>query len=217
MASKFTPVVAETLPKLYCREKLTTRQIAKKHRVAPSTIRSWLVKLDIPRIGRWDRFSVKPTKEQLEDLYIEQKLSTLKIGKLLNVNRSTVRRWLHEMSIPVRPIGNKMFKKPRILRGGYVYVYAPSHHRRNLDGYVCEHILVWEQMHQRHLPKGWIIHHINGIKTDNRPNNLLAMPTKRHSILIPKQQERIRELEAENRQLRRALEDSQMIGYFSEN
>ena len=35
--------------------------------------------------------------------------------------------------------------------------------------------------------------------------------------LIPIQQQKIRELEAENARLRRALEDSQMIFYIGEN
>jgi hypothetical protein len=61
-----------------------------------------------------------------------------------------------------------------------------------------EHIFIWEQQNG-FLPKGWVIHHLNGIKDDNRIENLQAMPRRHHSpikIIEPFRQ-RIRELEKE--------------------
>ena len=80
---------------------------------------------------------------------------------------------------------------------GYIQVYAPSHPRAVNGKYVMEHILVWEQAHNQSLPDGWVIHHLNGIRDDNRPENLLALPyRKHHNGLVNKAlQERIRELE----------------------
>lgn len=46
--------------------------------------------------------------------------------------------------------------------------------------YRAEHILVWEETHNKSLPKGWVVHHLNGIKDDNRPENLLALPRGEH-------------------------------------
>lgn len=34
------------------------------------------------------------------------------------------------------------------------------------------HVLVWENYYDKTVPKGYDIHHINGIKTDNRIQNL---------------------------------------------
>jgi len=55
------------------------------------------------------------------------------------------------------------------------------------------------------------------VKADNRPDNLVAYPKQKHFELIPGMAGRIRRLEIENRQLRRALEDSQMMFYIGEN
>jgi len=56
--------------------------------------------------------------------------------------------------------------------------------------------LIWEKANGKQLPEGWIIHHYNGIKDDNRPSNLLAMPNKKHGLFISLLQKRIFELEA---------------------
>lgn len=102
--------------------------------------------------------------------------------------------------------------------GRYNKIHNRSHHRTDKNGYVFEHILIWEEANQELLPDGWIVHHINGIRTDNRPRNLLAMPKKNHSpaLTTKEVQKRLREIEIENRQLRRALEDSQLI-WLGEN
>lgn len=80
---------------------------------------------------------------------------------------------------------------------GYILVFKPDHPRAvGRGGYVREHFLVWEQGHGKSIPEGWVIHHINGIKSDNRLCNLVAMPNKKHNKLIEIQQKRIQELEA---------------------
>lgn len=56
--------------------------------------------------------------------------------------------------------------------GGYVHVYAPDHPKHSKDNYVLEHVLVMERGLGRYLYPGERVHHRNGIKTDNRPENL---------------------------------------------
>jgi len=105
---------------------------------------------------------------------------------------------------------------------GYALIWDPTHPRANIRHYVLEHIAVWEEYHGHKLPDGYVIHHLNGIKTDNRPVNLVAMKRGAHTshhlrLHVGQHKKRIRQLEIENRQLKRALEDSQMIFYVSEN
>lgn len=51
----------------------------------------------------------------------------------------------------------------------------------NVNGkYVREHRYVWELKHGK-LPVGWVVHHLNGKKKDNRIENLAGMPRKDHS------------------------------------
>ena len=81
---------------------------------------------------------------------------------------------------------------------GYIVLKCPDHPRADRDGYVAEHILVWEKTHGKLLPLNWHIHHLNGIKDDNRPENLLGLPRDRHhsGLVRMAMAKRIQELEA---------------------
>lgn len=63
---------------------------------------------------------------------------------------------------------------------GYIYLYAPNHPYKNKDGYVFEHRLVIENYLQRFLSKDEHIHHKNGIKNDNRLENLKIFSNSQH-------------------------------------
>lgn len=58
-------------------------------------------------------------------------------------------------------------------KAGYVMIRVPEHPRsKSNNGYVFEHILVMEDLLGRNLLPGENIHHLNGVKDDNRPENL---------------------------------------------
>lgn len=56
---------------------------------------------------------------------------------------------------------------------GYVYVLSKNHPRKNARKYVYEHILVMEKSLGRYLNKKEVVHHVNGVKDDNRIENLM--------------------------------------------
>jgi len=72
---------------------------------------------------------------------------------------------------------------------GYVRVYCPMHPEANTWGYVYEHRLIMEGVIGRHLRKDEHIHHINGKRWDNGPENLKIMSPSEHSRLSFKGQE----------------------------
>jgi len=74
-----------------------------------------------------------------------------------------------------RPRGAELphWKGGRRIHNGYVRVYVHGHPRtRRGAGYVFEHILVMERVLGRHLLATEHVHHKNGRRDDNRPENL---------------------------------------------
>ena len=73
------------------------------------------------------------------------------------------------------PFGNKYrWKKGETKCNGYVYVYSPDHPFRNQMGmgYVKRARLVMENTLGRFLDRSEVVHHKNGIRDDDRIENL---------------------------------------------
>lgn len=66
---------------------------------------------------------------------------------------------------------------------GYVRVYCPMHPHANTWGYVYEHRLIMEGILGRVLSQGEHVHHKNGKRWDNRPENLEVLTASEHCRL----------------------------------
>lgn len=68
----------------------------------------------------------------------------------------------------------------QINNSGYVVVKDYDHPTSYSNGRILEHRLIWEKYHNASLLHFGAVHHKNGIKTDNRPENLEAMINNLH-------------------------------------
>jgi hypothetical protein len=81
-------------------------------------------------------------------------------------------------------MGRMIKKNPedrRWYNDGYVYCYNPTHLKAIGKGYVGEHILILEKKIGRLLTADECAHHINGIRNDNKPENLMVMTHEEHN------------------------------------
>lgn len=60
---------------------------------------------------------------------------------------------------------------------GYIWLFKPSHPNATPNGYIKEHRYVMEQKIGRLLKRNEVVHHVNGIVSDNRPENLEIFAT----------------------------------------
>ena len=120
----------------------------------------------------------------------ESGMTQVEIAEKLGTSQKVVWRFMKNHGIKARSHAkrNQYGEKNDYWKGGrthdehgYVYVKADGHPRsRKCGGYVFEHILVAESVLGRHIERGEVVHHINGNKSDNRPENLSVMSVGDH-------------------------------------
>jgi hypothetical protein len=79
-----------------------------------------------------------------------------------------------KLSEAVKGENNSQWKGGRIKNsGGYILIKNLKHPFASLRGYVSDHRLVMEEFIGRYLTPEEVVHHVNGIKDDNRLENLM--------------------------------------------
>lgn len=197
---------AEELKTLYLKENLTLKQMcehmgckseitARKilHENGIDTNRNQMKSLET-RKGMSDG----EFKDFLINLYENQNVSICKIAESLGVTQSAIRRYFKKYDIPFKETsyaksvstsgkrhGNWTGEK-HLASSGYYEIYMPEHPKANKRNKVYEHRLVMEQHIGRYLTDDEVVHHINGVKTDNRLENLLLLTNSEHIALHAK-------------------------------
>lgn len=69
-------------------------------------------------------------------------------------------------------------KNTTVVANGYALSYAPEHPRAMRNGYVYAHILVAEKILGRPIERGEEVHHRDGDRQNNSPENLMVFATK---------------------------------------
>lgn len=67
-------------------------------------------------------------------------------------------------------------------KDGYILLLRKDHPNSDKNGYIFEHRIVMEEYIGRLLQQNEIVHHKNGIKNDNRIENLELMTNSQHTI-----------------------------------
>jgi HNH endonuclease len=88
---------------------------------------------------------------------------------------------------PKSPRGSDspMWKGGRyVASSGYVFVWQPEHPRADVNGYVYEHILVASRVLGKPLPAHADVHHVNEVKHENVPGNLVICEDRAYHLLL---------------------------------
>ena len=72
-----------------------------------------------------------------------------------------------------------MFKGKVRNANNYIMIWSPNHPHKNSSNYILEHRLVMEKHLGRYLKPEEVVHHINGIRDDNRIENLILFPNRK--------------------------------------
>ncbi len=148
----------EEMKRLYVDEKKSLNEVASVIGCTAQTVEYHLKKNKIKLRSRSESLKGRPVTEK-------QRETARRLGKLLVGEKNP--RW-----------------KGRVKRSsGYYAIRKTDHPFASRDGYVMEHRLVMEEHLGRYLTPEEDVHHINGIKTDNRIENLELLSKSEHARL----------------------------------
>jgi len=185
-SKKYPNMTREEMIELFEKNDHSWFLVAKALGVAPSWVFFRRKALNVPELETKKRRRVyKSVLDSYHDQIVElaaQGLNTKEIKAELDLptKPEQVRRYMKKHNIPLLA---KQGAQPgekngswnggkTVDKGGYILVRRPDHPNANSSGYIREHRLVMESMIGRYLTSEEVVHHINGITDDNRPENL---------------------------------------------
>lgn len=116
-----------------------------------------------------------------------EKIRLAHIGKKLSIgHRKKVIRTLRYGPL-FKGSANPAWKGGIVNHGGYVCIKMPEHPKAYQNGYVKRAVLVAENVLKRHLSREEVTHHINGIKTDDSPENIEVLSASQHNSITMKE------------------------------
>ena len=163
------PIPRQVLERLYVTKRLAIRPIAKGLKRAEATVLRYLRLYKIERIPQHQWAGKKMSRTHRGNMI--KAITGRKLNKSHRKKLSEVRR------------GQKRggFKKRYVDPRGYIHLWMPDSPMALTNGYVKEHRHVMSQIIGRPLERSEIVHHLNEVKGDNRPENLELTTASEHS------------------------------------
>lgn len=118
-----------------------------------------------------------PRKGQIKRQYGEIIICKVCGEKCFAENMQIKRGWgkFCSLKCQLQLENNPHWKNGKVKMGyGYIGIRFPCHPNADNNGHIMEHRLIIEKQIGRYLKPKEQVHHINGIKNDNRPENLMA-------------------------------------------
>jgi transposase len=169
----------EALRELYREQGLSQDEIAEEYGVSKKTILRWLKRHGIRYPWR--------DKDRMVEKYVEQQMNAREIAEEWGCTRSNILEWLHKHGIEVRgrleeAARAQRKRPPRIHtdKRGYEYFECSAFGRTD---YLRVHRLVAVAEMGVDAVGDKIVHHVNGVPWDNRPENLELMSRSEHGKL----------------------------------
>lgn len=164
---------ADELRRLYVDEGLTMKAIGTRWNMHPSSVLHRLRDAGIATRSP----GTPMTKTALATL-IEQGMYQAAIARHFGRTPGAVKIALrkHGLRAPDGHGRGERRRAERIRFSGYWMLYRPEHPHADKRGRIMEHRLVMEGVLGRYLRHEEVVHHMNHVRDDNRPENLMLLP-----------------------------------------
>ena len=177
----------QLLRKKYVDEKMPMTHIADEFGCHHKTIINWIERHGIEKRDNFGRYeSEKPWADEdwMRENYVEKGLSQSDIANKTEVSLSTIRRWMERHGIEKRSQseavtrGNLDNPVPVRLHEGY---RTWTHSFRGERDTVLVHRLLAVSEYGFEATNGKVVHHKNGVRWDNRPENIELLTNSEHT------------------------------------
>lgn len=180
-------ITKAVLEDMYLNKKMSSIDIGKYFDVSPQTVCNKIKNLDIPRRPyadqlKGERFGRLTVIEEAGRNHRGQALWLCKCkcgnegirttGALKSGNSKSCGCLTADKARERNGVNHPSYKDARWHRTGYIILTKRHHPNANKKGAISEHVLIMAEHLGRPLRKGETVHHKNGIRDDNRIENL---------------------------------------------